>query len=134
MILKGDTVPLKFYYITPVQGYSQNQPFCFFVHFGPLNQVKKPPKLHRLFRTCISPVGAFDCIKFGQPGGKIKVRKQCMYIAKYTKIRVIGYNTAGTNISHLSLIKISKKFPLMKCMHKAPLLLCCYSLILIVDV
>ena len=24
MILKGDTVPLKFYYITPVQGYSQN--------------------------------------------------------------------------------------------------------------
>ena len=82
MILKGDTVPLKFYYITPVQGYSQNYPFCFFVHFGPLNQVKKPPKLHRLFLTIRSPVGGFDCIKFGQPGGKIEVGKHYMYIEK----------------------------------------------------
>ena len=35
------------------------------VHFCPLYHVRNPPKLHRLFRTCVSPAETSDCIKFG---------------------------------------------------------------------
>ena len=84
--------------------------FYFYIHFDPVNQVRNPSKLNRLWGPYVSLLGAFDCIKFGQPGGKIEVRKHCMYIAKYTKIRVIGYNTAGTNINHLSVSKYHQKF------------------------
>ena len=63
-----------------------NQGFCLqhcWDKYQPLISIKIPPKVYRLFRTCISPVGAFDCIKFGHPGGKIEVRMQFMSIANF---------------------------------------------------
>ena len=63
-----------------------NQGFCLqhcWDKYQPLISIKIPPKVYRLFRTCISPVGAFDCIKFGHPGGKIEVRMQLMSIANF---------------------------------------------------
>ena len=53
------------------------------MHLHPLNQVRNPPKFHRLFRMVVSPVGAFYSIKFGQLGGKIEVEEQKMLIAIY---------------------------------------------------
>ena len=63
-------------------------PFGFYINLHPLNQVRTPPKLHRLFGTTVSPVGAFYSIKFGQLSGKIEVGRQHMLIAIYAKSRV----------------------------------------------
>ena len=57
--------------------------FGFYINVGPLNQVRNPSKLNRLCGPCVSLVGAFDCIKFGQPGGKIEVGRWNMIIAIY---------------------------------------------------
>ena len=53
------------------------------MHLHPLNQVRNPPKFHRLFRMVVSPAGAFYSIKFGQFGGKIEVVEQKILIAIY---------------------------------------------------
>ena len=39
----------------------------------PLSMIRNHPKFYRLFRTIVSPVGAFCSIKFGQFGGIIEV-------------------------------------------------------------
>ena len=49
------------------------------------------------------PVGAFDCIKFGQLGGKLEVKSQNMATAIYAKIRNLEYLTLCTIFSHLTL-------------------------------
>ena len=43
------------------------------------------------------PVGAFDCIKFGQLGGKLEVKRQNMATAIYAKIRNLDYSLLTTN-------------------------------------
>ena len=54
------------------------------VHFFPLYHVRNPPKLHRTFRTCVSPVVAFYSMKFGLNLAKLELRMQNMSIAIYT--------------------------------------------------
>ena len=49
------------------------------------------------------PVGAFDCIKFGQLGGKLEVKRQNMATAIYAKIKNLDYLTLCTICSHLTL-------------------------------
>ena len=78
LILGGGSEPMLFYYIALLYKKWLNG---FFVHFDTLNHVRNPPKLHRLLRTCIGPVGAFECIKFGQLGGKLEVKRQNMATA-----------------------------------------------------
>ena len=58
--------------------------FYFYIHFDPVNQVRNPSKLNRLWGPYVSLLGAFDCIKFGQPGGKMEVKRWNMIIAIYT--------------------------------------------------
>ena len=51
------------------------------------------------------PVGAFDCIKFGQRGGKLEVKRQNMATAIYVKIRNLGLLDSLHNFQPLNFIR-----------------------------
>ena len=46
------------------------------------------PKLGRIFRTCVSWIGAFYKVKKGQPGPKLKIEAQIVSITICAKFRV----------------------------------------------
>ena len=77
--------------------------FYFYIHFDPVNQVRNPSKLNRLRGPYVSLLGAFDCIKFGQPGGKMEVKRWNMIIAIYM------YATSWLQL-HTKLTFVHQKF------------------------